>query len=86
MLNRRKFLILSGAGAAGLLAGWHGGVRPLVHAATDLLKGRETLNEQAAEAVPLVTEIIDAALISLVESYQENFTRSLTGESEGEFR
>jgi len=59
---------------------------PLVHAATDLLKGRETLNEQAAEAVPLVTEIIDAALISLVEAYQENFTRSLTGESEDEFR
>ena len=49
---------------------------PLINAATDLMKKREALNERAAEAIPLVTQITDEALLSLVEAYQNYQTRS----------
>jgi len=45
---------------------------PLINAATDLMKRREALNERAAEAIPLVTQITDEALLSLVEAYQDS--------------
>ena len=35
MLNRREFLFVTGAGAAGLLAGQGGRLWPLAHAAAD---------------------------------------------------
>jgi hypothetical protein len=35
------------------------------------MKGREMLNEKAVEAVPMVTRVMDEALLSLVASYQE---------------
>lgn len=43
---------------------------PLVTAATDLMKKRKALNERAAEAIPLVTQITDEVLLSLVAAYQ----------------
>ncbi|MFA4837425.1 MAG: helix-turn-helix domain-containing protein [Dehalococcoidia bacterium] len=43
---------------------------PLINAATDLMKKRGTLNERVAEAIPLVTQITDEALVSLVAAYQ----------------
>jgi len=49
---------------------------PLINAATDLMKKREALNERAAEAISLVTQITDEALLSLVEAYQNYQTRS----------
>ena len=45
---------------------------PVTNAAMDLLKKRETLNERALEAIPLVTHIMDDTLIALVESYQQH--------------
>ena len=44
---------------------------PLVNAATDLMRKREVLNERAADAIPLVTQITDEALLSLVEAFQD---------------
>ena len=44
---------------------------PLINAATDLMKRREALNERAAEAIPLVTQITDEALLSLVAAYHD---------------
>ncbi len=44
---------------------------PVINAAIDMLKRRETLNERAMEAIPLVTHILDDTLIALVESYQQ---------------
>ncbi len=45
---------------------------PLVTAATDLMKKRKALNERAAEAIPLVTQITDEVLLSLVAAYQNH--------------
>jgi len=45
---------------------------PVVNVATRLMKGREALNERATEAVPLVTHIMDEALISLVAAHEKN--------------
>lgn len=45
---------------------------PIINAATDLMKRRESLNERAVEAIPLVTHIMDETLISLVTSYQQH--------------
>ena len=45
---------------------------PVVNAATHLLKRREALNERAVEAIPLVTHIMDEALVSLVAAHQGN--------------
>ncbi len=43
---------------------------PLVIAATDLMKKRNAINERTAEAIPLVTQITDEVLLSLVAVYQ----------------
>ena len=43
---------------------------PVVNSATHLLKRREALNERAVEAIPLVTHIMDEALVSLVAAHQ----------------
>jgi len=45
---------------------------PVVNAAADLMKRREALNERAVEALPLVTHIMDEALIALVAAYQRH--------------
>ena len=45
---------------------------PVINAATDLMKRRESLNERAVEALPLVTHIMDETLISLVAAYQQH--------------
>ena len=45
---------------------------PLVTAATNLMKKRKALNERAAEAIPLVTQITDEVLLSLVSAYQNH--------------
>lgn len=45
---------------------------PLVTAATDLMKKRKALNERAAEAIPLVTQITDEVLLALVAAYQNS--------------
>ncbi len=42
----------------------------LLNLANDLIKGRESVNERAAEAMPLVTQLTDAVLVSLVDAYQ----------------
>ncbi len=51
---------------------------PVVNSATHLLKRREALNERAVEAIPLVTHIMDEALVSLVAAHQgkRNITQS----------
>ena len=45
---------------------------PVINAATELLKRKEALNNRAVEALPLVTHILDEALIALVASYQKD--------------
>ena len=47
---------------------------PLVNAVTALVKKRESMNERAAEALPLITQITDAVLLALVEAYQSHST------------
>lgn len=49
---------------------------PFVNAVTNLLKRREMLSERAVEAVPLVSRVMDEALLSLVAVYQEMASRS----------
>ncbi|MCX6000027.1 MAG: helix-turn-helix domain-containing protein [Chloroflexi bacterium] len=44
---------------------------PFVAAITSLMKKREMLNERAVEAIPLVTNVMDEALIALVSVYQQ---------------
>jgi excisionase family DNA binding protein len=56
---------------------------PVVNAATSLIKGRETLNERAAEAVPLVSHVMDEVLISLVKAYEETRSRAGKGDNGG---
>ncbi len=48
---------------------------PLVAAATDLMKKRKALNERAAEAIPLVTQLTDEVLLALVTAYQTHDNR-----------
>lgn len=62
---------------------------PLVNAATDLVKKRETLNQRAADTIPLVTQIIDEALLSVVQAYQDyqskgEMTSSYHSDGQGE--
>lgn len=45
---------------------------PLVSAATGLMKKRKALNERAAEAIPLVTQITDEVLLAMVVVYQNS--------------
>lgn len=44
---------------------------PLIQVASDIVKREGVLRGQAADAVPLVTQITDEFLLSLVEAYQE---------------
>jgi len=44
---------------------------PFVDATTGLMKKREALSERAVEAIPMVTRVMDEALVSLVAAYQE---------------
>jgi excisionase family DNA binding protein len=44
---------------------------PVINAVTDLMRRRETLNERAVEAIPLMTHIMDETLIALVAAYQQ---------------
>ena len=45
---------------------------PLITAATDLMQKRQALDERAAGAIVLVTQITDEALLSLVKAYQNH--------------
>lgn len=44
---------------------------PFINAANELVKGREALRGRAAEAIPVLAQITDEVLLSLVEAYQE---------------
>lgn len=44
---------------------------PFVNAVTNLMRRREALNERAVEAVPMVTRVMDEALLAVVAAYQE---------------
>jgi excisionase family DNA binding protein len=44
---------------------------PFVNAITNLMKRREMLSERAIEAVPIVTRMMDEALLALVAVYQK---------------
>ncbi len=48
---------------------------PFINVTTNLMKKRVTLNERAVEAVPMVTRIMDEALVSLVAAYQDGRAR-----------
>ena len=48
---------------------------PLVQVASDIVKREGVLRGQAADAVPLVTQITDEFLLSLVEAYQARQVR-----------
>jgi excisionase family DNA binding protein len=58
---------------------------PFVEATTSLMKKREVLNERAVEAIPMVTRVMDEALVALVAAYQElrTFPRQTKGDSAG---
>lgn len=56
---------------------------PVVNSATHLLKRREALNERAVEAIPLVTHIMDEALVSLVAAHQGNHSTTRTNGKRG---
>jgi DNA-binding transcriptional MerR regulator len=43
---------------------------PLLGAISHMVKKRETVNGRVAEAIPLVAQVMDEALVSLVASYQ----------------
>jgi predicted site-specific integrase-resolvase len=43
---------------------------PVTNAVTDLIKRRESLNERAVEAIPLLNHIMDETLIAMVSAYQ----------------
>ena len=45
---------------------------PVTNAATDLMKRRESLNERAVEAIPLLNHIMDETLIAMVAAYQQH--------------
>jgi excisionase family DNA binding protein len=52
---------------------------PLVQVASDIVKREGVLRGQAADAVPLVTQITDEVLLSLVEAYQARQSRDGKG-------
>ncbi|MBM4462063.1 MAG: MerR family transcriptional regulator [Chloroflexi bacterium] len=55
---------------------------PFIEAATGLMKKREVLSERAVEAIPMVTRVMDEALVSLVAVYQER--RGLSLQNKGD--
>ena len=56
---------------------------PVVNSTTHLLKRREALNERTVEAIPLVTHIMDEALVSLVAAHQGNRSTTQTNGGRG---
>jgi len=56
---------------------------PVINSATHLLKRREALNERAVEAIPLVTHIMDEALVSLVAAHQGTRSEKQTNSGGG---
>ena len=44
---------------------------PIMKATTQLMKKRETLNDRVLDAIPLVVDIMDDTLVSLVASHQQ---------------
>ncbi len=44
---------------------------PIMNAAIHLMEKREVLNGRVVEAIPLVTHVMDEALVSLVAAYQQ---------------
>ena len=46
---------------------------PLLEAITHLVKRGETVNRRVAEAIPLVAQIMDEALVSLVAAHQRSY-------------
>jgi excisionase family DNA binding protein len=48
---------------------------PFINAANELVKGREGLRGRAAEAIPMLAQITDEVLLSLVEAHQERHSR-----------
>ena len=48
---------------------------PFINAANELAKGREALRGRAAEAIPVLAQITDEVLLSLVEAHQERDSR-----------
>jgi len=44
---------------------------PILKVATDLLKKREAYSGRVADSIPLVTRVLDEAMISLVAAYQQ---------------
>ncbi|MFC1925341.1 helix-turn-helix domain-containing protein [Chloroflexota bacterium] len=57
---------------------------PVVNAATRLLRGREALNERAAEAVPLISHVMDEVLMSLVKAHEETQNRIQNDDTGGD--
>jgi len=53
---------------------------PFVNAITNLMRKREMLNERAVEAIPLVTRVMDEALVSLVAAYQDGRPATVPGD------
>ncbi|MFH1003174.1 MAG: helix-turn-helix domain-containing protein [Chloroflexota bacterium] len=47
---------------------------PVMKAATQLLKKREAYTGRVAEAIPLVTQVMDEALVSLVAAHQRQWS------------
>jgi hypothetical protein len=43
---------------------------PLINAANELAKGRESLQGRAAEAIPMLVQITDQVLLSLIQARQ----------------
>lgn len=55
---------------------------PLLKAATQLVRKREVSNGRVVEAIPLVVQIMDEALVSLVAAHQQ-YQNSFQNESKG---
>lgn len=55
---------------------------PFVNAINDMVKGNEYLKGRAAEALPLLAQITDRVLLSMVESYQGYHERVGSGKEE----
>jgi len=56
---------------------------PIMNAATQLMRKRESFTGRVVEAIPLVAHVMDQALVSLVAAHQ-HYKQALQGESEGD--
>ena len=55
---------------------------PIMNAATHLLQKREAFTRRVVEAIPLVAQVMDEALVSLVEAHQQ-YRNGIQSESKG---